>query len=463
MKRTIILISIPAIFIVVALLIFVISTANKRPIADSNIVTTAEDTPVSISLVGSDADADSLTYGVLTGPSHGTVSGTGPELIYTPNANFSGPDSFAFTVNDGTTDSVAATVSITVTAVNDPPVADDDVATTHEDAPVVTIDVLANDTDADDDRLTVISAGQGGNGSVTINTDSTMSYVPNANFCGTDAFSYTVSDGKGQTDTAKVKVTVKAVNDAPVITSKPITTASVWSSYSYDVIAKDPDPADTLIYSLTTKAEGMTIEAATGRIEWQPKGAQAGTYDVLVEVADSNSVPASDTQSFTVTVPYLSSPLTTTLTVEDSHYQKGKRPLSADAEVTAVQNSDNKRCEIGGGSYICYDLSDASIPEGAAIVSVVVYVEHFEEKEFPAKKLKWCVGTGWPEKPVVWASIDAPVREAEGSELTDSWDITSAPDAPEKLDSLQLQIRNNSISARKKTSVDYIYAVVKWY
>ena len=463
MKRRPILFLILAVFIVIALVIIIVRAANDPPTAESNIVTTDEDTPVSITLAGNDPDGEPLTYRVLTSPSHGRVSGTEPHLIYTPDTNFNGPDSLIFKVSDGMADSAAATVSITVTPVNDAPVAHDDIATTQEDAPVVTIDVLANDTDADNDRLMVISATQGSHGSVTINTDSTLTYVPNADFCGTDAFGYTVSDGKGQTGTTTVEVTVNPVNDAPQITSKPVTTTTVWTPYRYDVSAKDADPTDTLTYSLTTKPEGMTIDPATGRIEWRPTSAQAGTYDVLVEVADSNSVPASDTQSFTITVPSLSSPLTTILTVEDCYDQRSQKTFSAKGKITAVQASDNDRWETEPGSYICYDFCDASVPTGASIISVVVYMEHFEEEGFPPRKLQWCAGTGWPAHPAVWASIDAPVREGEGNEATDSWDITSAADTPDKIDSLQLQIKNNNISVRRKTSVDYLYAVVRWY
>ena len=85
-------------------------------------VTTAEDAPVVITLSGTDVDGDALTYTVVGGPAHGVLSGTAPALTYTPNANYNGPDSFTFKVNDGTADSAPAAVSITVTPVNDPPV-----------------------------------------------------------------------------------------------------------------------------------------------------------------------------------------------------------------------------------------------------------------------------------------------------------------------------------------------------
>jgi hypothetical protein len=463
MKRRLIIISVLAILLAVTLMIIKVSTANNPPIAEGGSVTTQEDTPVSIILAGSDSDGDSLSYSVVTEPTHGSISGTEPNLTYSPGTNYNGQDSLTFKVNDGKSDSAVGTVSINVTPVNDPPTANDDGTTVKEDAPIVTIDVLANDTDLDNNRFVVMIATQGSDGSVNINTDNTLTYIPNRNFCGADTFTYTLSDGKGGTDTATVKVTVNAVNDAPAITSRPVATTRVWAPYTYNISAKDPDVADKLTYWLTTKPEGMTINPATGLIKWRPTSAQAGTHDVLVRVTDSNSIPAWDTQEFTVTVTSLSSPLTNTLAVAECYNRRGKTKLPADSKATIVRASDDKWCETGPGSYTCYDFRDDSIPAGAAIMSVVVYVEHFEEKQFPQGKLKWNIGTGWPAKPVVWASTSAPVRQGKDNEATDSWDITSSVDTPEKVNSLQLQVNNSENPGKRKTSMDYIYAVVKWY
>ncbi len=125
--------------------------------------------------------------------------------------------------------------------------------------------------------------------------------------------------------------------------------------------------------------------------------------------------------------------------------------------------SDDSRREIDSGLYTSYDFSDVSIPAGAEIASVIVYVEHFEQEGFPDGKLQWNAGTGWPSNPVVWASMNAPVHEGELNEATDLWDVTSFVDTPEKVNSLQLQVKNNDNIAKRKTLVDYIYVVVEWY
>jgi hypothetical protein len=354
-------------------------------------------------------------------------------------------------------------VSITVKAANDAPTANDDSVWTHEDMPIVEIDVLANDTDVDDDPLKISAVTQGKNGSVSIDTDNTLRYAPKANFCGSDSFTYTVYDGKDGTDTATVNVEVKAVNDAPSLTSTPVTTATVDALYTYDVDATDPDAGDTLTYSLTIKPAGMTIDAATGLIEWTPASAQAGANDVAVKVIDNGSVPASQTQSFTITASLPSTPATTVLSTTDgSNPQKGKTILSAACKGGIIQASDDNRGETESGLYTSYDFSDVSIPAGVEISSVVVYVEHFEQEQFPVGKLQWAAGTGWPSNPVVWASINAPVYEGEPNEATDLWDVTSLVDTPEKVNSLQLQVRNNDDVTKRKTLVDCIYAVVEW-
>ena len=133
-----------------------VNSVNDPPVANAGSATTDEDTAVDITLVGSDIDGDPLTYAIATQPAHGTLSGSGANRTYTPAANYHGPDSFAFVANDGTVDSAAATVSITVTSINDDPVAVDDSTTTDQNT-AVTIDVLANDSDVDGDSLVVDS------------------------------------------------------------------------------------------------------------------------------------------------------------------------------------------------------------------------------------------------------------------------------------------------------------------
>ena len=121
-----------------------------------------------------------------------------------------------------------ATVTVTITPVNDAPVAAADTATTKEDM-AVTIPVLANDTDVDGNTLTVASVNQGANGAVAP-AGTAVTYTPKANFHGTDTFTYTVSDGKGGTARGTVTITVTPVNDAPVAHNSTLTAKKTGAS-----------------------------------------------------------------------------------------------------------------------------------------------------------------------------------------------------------------------------------------
>jgi hypothetical protein len=463
MKRTLILVSLIFILLATVFILFFFITTNDRPVADNNTVIAEEDTPVAIVLSGSDSNGDSLSFNIVSGPSHGSLRGTEPNLVYTPNKNFNGSDGFTFRAGDGSANSEPAAVTITVKSVNDPPEASDDNPSMIEDTPVVVVDVLANDTDIDNDRLIILGVTQGQNGSVTINANNMLIYKPNRNFSGTDSFNYTVSDGKGGTDTAEVNLTITPINDPPVITSKPPTTTRVWSSYSYDVDAKDPDANDILRYILVDKPDGMIIDPNTGMIEWRPDNIQDGDHGVTVKVEDANNVPASDTQSFTVTVTSLSSPLITPMTVEDVYDHTSRTKLPTEDRIAVIKAGDNKYHEIEVGSSISVDFSDPEIPKGGTIISITIFVEHFEDRQFPTGKLRWIIGKNLMENPVIWASINAPTHDGPQNKATDSWDITSIVGTPEMIDSLQFQIENDSNMAQRKVCVDYIYGIVRWY
>jgi len=218
------------------------------PVADSQSVTTNEDTAKSITLTAHDPDSPTLTYSIVVGPSHGVLSGAAPNVIYTPASNYNGPDSFTFKANDGVLDSSVATVSIAVTPVNDNPVANADSAIVAEDSGATAINVLANDNSAGrGETLTVTAVTQGAHGSVTF-TGTGVSYTPAANYNGPDSFTYTIGDGNGGSATATVTVTVTPVNDAPVAYAQSVT-VSQTSSKAITLLAADVD-SPTLTYSI---------------------------------------------------------------------------------------------------------------------------------------------------------------------------------------------------------------------
>ncbi len=176
-------------------------------------VITDEDTVTTINVLAndSDADGDPLTVSSVTPAAHGTLFINPDHTIrYTPHLNYRGPDSFTYTISDGRGGEDTAVVTILVKNVNDPPVAVDDTAVTNRET-AVTIPVLANDSDVDNNSLSVTAVSQPTNGVVVINPDNTVTYTPAPGFDGPDTFTYTVSDGKGGADVGTVTVDVLPV------------------------------------------------------------------------------------------------------------------------------------------------------------------------------------------------------------------------------------------------------------
>jgi len=178
------------------------------PSAIGETVTLDEDTTAAITLAGIDPEGQPVAFAVLSSPQQGTLSGSAPNLTYTPKANYNGTDSFTFAANDGVFASRTATVTLDVRPVNDAPVAAADQATTSGSP--VTIAVLANDSDPDGDALTVVKVFPARGGSVTLSANGTITYKPLLGFSGTDRFTYQIADGKGGTATGGVTIIVNS-------------------------------------------------------------------------------------------------------------------------------------------------------------------------------------------------------------------------------------------------------------
>ncbi|ABK18043.1 Ig-like domain-containing protein [Syntrophobacter fumaroxidans] len=259
-----------------------VTSANDAPVANAQTLSTNEDTALSITLTGTDADGDTLSFTVTTSPAHGTLSGTAPNLTYTPAAGYHGPDAFEFKVNDGKADSAAAAVSITVNAVNHPPAAADDSAST-EAGKAVDIAVLANDTDPDGDTLLVSGFTQGANGSVSGGANGVLVYSPNAGFSGEDGFTYTVDDGKGGSASAAVKVTVNALAALSLTIVSPSEGAFIESAA---VMVRGT------VANATGAETGVTVNGVTAEVYGNEFVAN---HVVLVEGENTLTAKAADT------------------------------------------------------------------------------------------------------------------------------------------------------------------------
>ena len=277
-----------------------VDPVNDAPAAADQTVTTDEDTGVAITVTADDTDGDTLGYVLVTSPANGSLGGTLPDVTYTPDADFNGPDAFTFKTNDGQADSNVATVSITVNAVNDAPVANDDAATTDEDT-AVTIPVLANDTDVDGDTPSVASVGSPSNGLATLNPDGTVTYTPSANYNGSDSFTYTIGDGNGGTATATVSITVNAVNDAPVANDDAATTDED-TAVTIPVLANDTDvDGDTpSVASVGSPSNGLATLNPDGTVTYTPSANYNGSDSFTYTIGDGNGGTATATVAVTI-------------------------------------------------------------------------------------------------------------------------------------------------------------------
>ena len=246
-------------------------------------------------------DGDPLSYTVVSGPSHGTLTafdGSTGAFTYAPAAGYSGPDAFTFRASDGTADSNTATVSITVTANNHSPVARNDSGVTAEDTPVA-VAVLANDTDPDGDALTVSAVTQPAHGTVAINADGTVTYTPAADFHGTDAFTYTADDGHGGTDTATVALTVRSVNDAPVANDADFS-IDEDTALRGRLTATDPDGRPLTYRRVTGPAHGRLTLYPNGSFVYRPAADYNGLDSFTFKATDG--ALTSNVATVTITV-----------------------------------------------------------------------------------------------------------------------------------------------------------------
>jgi len=303
---------------------------NIAPAAGNDAATVNEDsTATTINVLANDVDIDAISINAVTQGTNGTVTITnaGADLTYVPDADFFGTDTFTYNITDGEFNSTA-TVTITVENVNDNPLAVDDSATLDEDSSTV-IYVLGNDDYVPDpeETLTISAVTQGTHGAVTIASGSTrLIYEPDADFFGTDTFTYTISDGNGGTATGTVTVTVKNTNDQPVITTADLNNATEADAYSVDYDATDID-VDTLIWSLITNADWLSIDTATGILSGT---AQPGTFTVRVMVSDGNG--GGDFSSFTLIIEQLDSDSDGVPDINDAFPNDANETLDTDGD-----------------------------------------------------------------------------------------------------------------------------------
>ena len=270
-----------------------VGEVNHAPVITSTPVTSAtKDEPYSYDVNATDSDGDTLVYSLTTKPTGMTINSTTGLIAWTPTT--SGDYNVTVKVSDG---EFFATQSFTITVSesNHPPVISSLTANPSGIDINQTTTITCAASDPDGNSLTYSWTKNGGTFEGNTSGSSVTWRAPSTE--GNYTVECEVSDGEAS-DSESVNISVGNVNHAPVITSTPVTSATKDEPYSYDVNATDSD-GDTLVYSLTTKPTGMTINSATGLINWTPIAAQIGDNAVTIEVSDGE---LSSSQSFTITV-----------------------------------------------------------------------------------------------------------------------------------------------------------------
>ncbi len=347
------------------------SAANSAPTAVPDVVSTGEDTSVVIDVAGNDLDVDgNLDVGSTnvacvgcTVPSNGILVNEGDgTFTYTPDSDYYGPDSFTYEICDTEPLCDSAVVSITVVPVNDMPTAVGDVVSTPEDTSVV-VDVAGNDTDPENDLLTVTAVSVPGNGVLVNEGDGTFTYTPDSDYNRPDSFVYEICDTEPLCDSAVVSITVVPVNDAPTAMDDVVSTPED-TSVVIDVAGNDTDPENDLltVTAVSTPGAGTASINGDGTVTYTPNLGHTGSDTFTYTTCDPE--PLCDSATVTVTTNP-SAPQT---------FEKRVAAGSDDAEErdsgnVSLNSSDLELVEDGsrGAQTVGVRLTGIDIPAGATI------------------------------------------------------------------------------------------------
>ena len=389
---------------------------NAPPTATAQSVTGNEDSPQTITLAGSDPEGDALTYALATNPSNGTSTLSGNVVTYTPSTNYNGSDNFTFTVSDGELTSSAATVTITITPVNDVPTASAQSASGNEDD-AQTITLAGNDVDGD--ALTYALATNPSNGTAAL-SGNVVTYTPNTNYNGSDSFTFTVSDAEYTSSAATVSITVASVNDVPVISSTPSLDALDGSLYEYSISVNDID--GDVVAITATGPNWLTVD--DGILSGTPSLSDGGLHNIVLSADDGNGGVV--TQSYTLAVSLHSLVIT-----GESGHRIFSSPVSGTiygdlldelwtqgAEGSDSPNSNPNIWTYGNGWNSVTDFSSDALTAGKGFLMYI-----FADTDFDGDD-----DLNDPENPVI-ISIDGAQQESGVSVVSEpsGWNLIGNP------------------------------------
>ena len=386
-----------------------VSFSNVAPVAVAQSVTTNEDTARSITLTGNDLDPDTLTFTVVNSPTNGTLSGTAPNLTYTPALNYNGADSFTFKVNDGTVDSPAATVSITVTAVNDVPVALAQSLTTAEET-ALAITLTGTDVDAGNPKnFSIVTPPTPAMGTLS-GTAPNLTFTPTLNFTGPASFTFKINDGTTDSNTATIAINVTAVNDAPLAIAQSISTAEDTAK-AITLTGTDAD-GDAITYTVVNQPTHGTLTGIAPNVTYTPalnyNGTDSFTFRVndgtvnsatamvSITVTASNDAPVAVAQNLTTLEDTAKAIVLTGTDVDGDPltYTIVSSPTNGTLTGTAPNLTYNPALNFNGTASFTFKVNDGTVDSNIATISINV--------------------TDVNDKPTVLASIPAALQTRPG-------------------------------------------------
>jgi hypothetical protein len=273
----------------------VVKAANAAPTANSQSVTTPYQTAKAITLSGTDPESSPLTYAVATGPAHGTLSGTAPNLTYTPANGYSGPDSFTFTANDGSLTSAPGTVSITVGAKPNtaPTATNQSVSVGYQTAKTITL----TGADAESNPLTFAVATGPAHGTLS-GTAPNLTYTPANGYSGPDSFTFTANDGSLTSAPGTVSITVGTpANTAPTATDQSLD-VDHDTARAITLTGTDPE-SDPLTFAVATNPAHGTLSGTAPNLTYTPTSGYSGPDSFTFTASDGS---LSDTGTISLTV-----------------------------------------------------------------------------------------------------------------------------------------------------------------
>jgi RHS repeat-associated protein len=359
---------------------------DDRPVARALEKTTEEDTSVALTLAGTDVEMPVLTFSVMQQPKHGALSGSGADLVYTPAADYFGPDGFLYVANDGAQDSEPAVVSLTVTPVNDAPVATDLALGTDED---VALPFVLTGSDIEGDALTYRVVSGPANG-VLSGSAPALIYRPASDWSGTDELTYVVNDGTVDSALATVRITVRPINDCPVSAAAPVRTRED-QAVPVALTAVDVDSVALAFAVVDAPAHGTLTGSASGFV-YTPaanyNGPDSFTYtvsdgvcttaaiEVAITVDPVNDAPSAQPQSLKTPED---TPLAITLTGTDlEDTALGFQILTQPQHGTLAPGASpglytySPANDWSGADSFSFTVSDGELTAAPAIVSIAV-------------------------------------------------------------------------------------------